>query len=165
MTGKTHAICGTTALVTYIAFNTSAVSIGLSTVNPAIGLVSVAMGSYAPDIDIPDSHLGRKFKIISKHLTHRGITHTLLVPFVLYCVINYLSLSTIVASIIFGFLFGYVMHLFADMFNKKGIPLLWPLMTKHFYIMTIKTRSATETMFMVIWVVVCVGAAFLGRVL
>lgn len=85
---------------------------------------------------------------------HRGITHTLLVPAIMavlmFLVGTYFAkpdflpalnstlipflrislkhgISSILMSLVFGAEFGYCMHIFADAFNGKGVPLLWPI--------------------------------------
>ena len=124
MTGKIHVTVGTVSLAFLAAkYPTGFVAFG-TTVYPMIGLISAAAGSYAPDIDMQRTHAGQKHKTISKVVNnvgggHRGVTHTLLVPAIvgvlIYFTSSYLSsiplLASFLMSILFGFEFGYVMHL------------------------------------------------------
>lgn len=161
MTGKTHVAIGVATAVALIAKYKFSMEIGGLHIVPPIALGTVALGSYLPDIDIPQSHLGRQFPMISKHLKHRGITHTLLFPAILLLITLFIEsgvmkgtvplvlsgfLSTI-ASIPFGLCLGWVMHIIADMFNSKGVPLFWPLSKSKIHIASVKTRSWQEYMF------------------
>lgn len=154
MTGKTHAVCGTATMLLMTVLNPTGMILGGHNFLPIVGMISVAPGSYAPDIDIPQSRLGRKFKFISKHLTHRGFTHTLVVPiFLAVCMFYIAGLNIpIIPDLILGFEVGYVMHIVADAFNKKGVPLLWPLTSKHFHIASVLTGSWQESVFLILWI-------------
>ena len=93
---------------------------------PAIGIITAAAGSYAPDIDMQRTHAGQQHKTASTVINkvgggHRGITHTLLVPAIvaalMFAINMYLvdlpNMTTVILSILFGYEFGYVMHLLA----------------------------------------------------
>lgn len=168
---------------------------------PTVALITTALGSYLPDIDLQQSHLGQKYYFISKHLSHRGLTHMwYVIPLILLGVFAILALlpvnavkvinmaalallalsllgivlpalkkgnidlldmlnaslsasavvtligdlydSTVICSLVFGLFFGWIMHIFADAFNGKGIPLI-PGMKK-FHLMNVKTKSYNE---------------------
>lgn len=157
MTGKTHVACGTTALLVLNLNQSLYVPYVPNRVLYAVGLATVGLGSLLPDIDIPDSKLGHMVPLISKHLTHRGITHTLLFPLILFYGTILCMNNMIIGGLLFGLFFGWIFHIFADLFNRKGVPLLWPLMTQHFHVATVKTRSVGERIFLVIWCVVCLA--------
>lgn len=154
MTGKTHVICGTATMLAITILTASGLDVGGHTYMPAVGLVTVAAGSYAPDIDIPQSSLGRKFKFISKHLKHRGFTHTLVVPILLFLFTAYITTIGIplLPELLMGFGVGYIAHIVADMFNKKGVPLLWPVYPSHIHIGSVLTGSWQESVFLFLWV-------------
>lgn len=161
MTGKVHTICGVSAAIaTTICF--PELHIMSATVYPAIGVVAAIPGSLLPDIDIERSKLGSKHKWLSKHLTHRGITHTLLLP-VIVCLIFFLLQSIpIIPSLLFGFEIGYLAHILADMFNKKGVPILWPFTKAKLHIACVKTASTPQqVVFIIIWEVVLLAWIFL----
>ena len=102
--------------------------------------VGVLMGSIIPDIDHPQSKIGRRFPGIS-HLLHaifghRGGTHS--VMFILL-----ISLAGWIVSVPLGIglSLGVLTHILADMvsFSKGqmftrggGCPLLWPFKDKRF---------------------------------
>ena len=143
MQGKVHVFIGVASLAAFCAVYPTGFEFADSTILPEIGLFTAAFGSYLPDIDMQRTHMGAKHKVTSKVVSkvgggHRGITHTLLVPALLalamWAIPTYLNLvpliNTALMSILFGVQFGYCMHIFADMFNGKGCPILWPIVRK-----------------------------------
>lgn len=163
MTGKTHTFVGLTSCMVLTAVYPNTMEIAGKAVIPMLGVLATIPGSLGPDVDIAGSTASRKVPLLNKVLKHRGITHTLLVPAVLYAIIYQFDFNIMVMSQVFGFLFGWVMHIFADLLNKKGVPVLWPLMTSHFHIMTIKTGTIEEKIFMVVWGVLCAVAYLMLR--
>ncbi len=162
MTGKTHAICGTCACACVALANAKGIQFGNYTLIPWLSIVAAPMGSYMPDIDLHRSKMGYKHKIISKLLTHRGFTHTLTIP-VLLAVAQYFFMSlplVLIPELLFGFNIGWVAHIIADMFNKKGVPVLWPLTNKHFHVASVLTSSWQETVFIPFWVISCFAITF-----
>lgn len=153
MTGKTHAICGTITMVAVTAIYFSGFQLDGYTYLPAVGLLSVAAGSYMPDIDLHRSKMGQQHKFISKHLTHRGITHTLLFPAIIHLIMLMVAAAGIpvLPELIFGFNVGWVVHIAADLCNRKGVPLLWPVYKKRIHIATFLTSSWQEYVFIFLW--------------
>ena len=99
MTGKTHIAAGL------------AVSIALGLNAPQIALA--ALGSILPDIDHSGSTLGKLIKPISRHIRHRGVTHSLLFLIASMFISPYLAL-------------GVMTHIVLDLLNPKGVELLYP---------------------------------------
>lgn len=140
MTGKIHVFVGTSTLALLCVKAPAGFDMLGMHILPEIGLLTAVAGSFAPDIDLARSHSGMKHKVASKVASkvgggHRGFFHTLIIPlicaFLMYVIPIYIHsqvLCTVLGSLLFGWLYGYVMHIFADMFNGKGIPLFWPLM-------------------------------------
>ena len=151
MTGNTHTICGVSACVaTAVCF--PEIHIMEATVYPLIGVIMAMPGSLLPDIDIERSKLGSKVKWLSKHMTHRGITHTLLVPLLVAIIFFFTQSIPVLPSLLFGFEIGYVAHIVADLFNKKGCPILWPLSKAKLHIACVKTAVAwQQIVFIIIW--------------
>lgn len=91
--------------------------------------------------------------------THYGLTAALLaVPvfyFIIFTEVNFVH--NVISSILLGLWVGWFSHILADTFNKKGIPWLYPITSKHFYIATVKTGTDEEEVFRKI-----VTALFLG---
>ncbi|EJL6490346.1 metal-dependent hydrolase [Vibrio sp. Vb5031] len=109
----------------------------------AVMFVAVLFGSLLPDIDCPESIMGRRVKFISVPLswlqgdrallpwsedTHsRGITHSIwALAACFYFLAGQLGIAAAVC-------FGFVAHLIGDALTPAGVRLFWPL--------TIKIRS------------------------
>lgn len=201
MTGKTHVAVGCITMGCIAANHFDGFTVHGSTILPVVAMVTTAVGSYLPDIDLPQSHLGQKYYFISKHLKHRGLTHKwYIIPLILFAlllgsvflpakvmhginiglaailVLMLLGIviptfkkgnidlydafhggamfaalftllsrfddNTVLCSLLFGFVFGWLMHIFADLFNKPGVPLI-PGM-KNVSLMSVKTKSFNE---------------------
>lgn len=82
-----------------------------------------------PDIDYYDSKIGRKVRpfsyIFNFIFKHRGIFHSLPVPFFIFLIIYLFS-----TELAFAALIGYLSHLFLDCFNPKGIMPFYPFSRK-----------------------------------
>ncbi len=91
-------------------------------------VVFSAIGSLFPDIDTQTSKFGSKVKplsfLINKSFGHRTLFHS---PF-LYLLLGFLLISYFPQGWIYAmaFLLGSFSHLFLDLFNPMGIPLLYP---------------------------------------
>ena len=153
MTGKTHAICGTTAMLGATIATHNVLQIDGSQYIPALGLLTVVTGSYLPDIDLPQSKMGHKFSFIAKRLTHRGITHTLLFPALLVLLMLWTREMgfMIVPELVLGLNVGWAAHIVADLFNRKGVPIFWPFTNKHIHIACFRTSSWQEVVFIILW--------------
>ena len=89
-----------------------------------IFLGAVGFGVLLPDIDEPNSYIGRRFKFISIPLKifgikHRTFTHYLIFPLIVFLIS--LFLSRIYQLIGFGLTLGILMHDIGDMLTKGGI--------------------------------------------
>lgn len=155
--GKTHTLVGVLSLVTFSVCTSQTLTMGVNTITPIIGVVTATIGSLAPDVDIEGSTASKKVPLLSKVLTHRGITHTLVMPLVMYALLTSVSLNTFVASLVFGLLFGWVMHIATDLLNRKGVPLFWPIITQKVHIACIKTGTFQETLFSILFTVGCLA--------
>ena len=123
---------------------------------PSVVMVTSALGSILPDFDMKPMHYSQGKKGVKKKIAqvktkavnaatggHRGITHTLLFPALLYAVLYFISTSftrmpaftSLIGSLVFGVLAGWVLHIFADLFNGKGAPILWPFVRSKLHIM------------------------------
>lgn len=110
----------------------------------------VLLGSLLPDLDTPNSKLGRKLLPISLLLSlfvkHRTATHSMLFVVIvgigssLLCSI--LGLSQFYA---FGLVIGTISHIAGDWLTNRGVPLLYPFMKKRFKApVTFSTGSLRE---------------------
>ena len=103
--------------------------LSLSFVNPGnkyVFLGIVVFSALLPDLDHPQSKLGRKVffsKIFNVLFGHRGFFHAIWIPIGLW----------ILLSLGFGFRYGaaifvgYFSHLFSDGLTKNGINMIHPL--------------------------------------
>lgn len=81
-------------------------------------------GSLLPDIDEPESYIGRRIPIFSNILSifisHRGITHYLCIPLIMI-IIAYFQEDMMLKVILLGLSFGILAHDAGDMLTKGGI--------------------------------------------
>ena len=175
MTGKIHVVVGATTLAALCVKFPQGFEFFDVNIIPQLGLFTAAAGSYAPDIDLGRSHSGMKHKTTSKIVSkvgggHRGITHTLLVPVVLVLFMSFINeylltvpyLASFLQSLVFGFWFGWVMHIFADLFNGKGVPLFWPLMQGKVHIMDVESKGWQAWAWCLIYICVMIFVIFKG---
>lgn len=96
--------------------------------------LTCALGSVLPEVDKPDSLVGRAFPLsswIHERFGHRGLTHSLLG--LLSAMGLFAPLALISFDLWLGLLIGYLSHLFLDMATLEGVPLLWPKRTRHVF--------------------------------
>lgn len=128
--------------------------VALSTANGTISAV-------IPDIDHPNSYIGKKHKVTSfitnKTMGHRGAMHSpfiLLILSVLFLVLfnyipkdiwnyqnNILKISNILTILLTSFVAGYFSHLLMDSLTVGGIPWLYPFSKKCYSIAHLKTNK------------------------
>jgi inner membrane protein len=94
----------------------------------------VIIGSVLPDIDEENSYIGNRFKlfsiVISSLIKHRGITHYLITPVVMFLCTYYLldNSNPFVKLFLFSLCIGVLMHDLGDMLSNGGIRgFLFPL--------------------------------------
>lgn len=122
MTGKQHIAIGVMASVLATSYATFGGEVSMQDLAVMNG--GIILGSIIPDIDHPDSMVGRKFKLTSKLINrffggHRGMTHD-----VLWVVISAV-LSCFFWAPWCGLLVGISLHIIADAFCVGGVPILW----------------------------------------
>ncbi|MFC3882261.1 metal-dependent hydrolase [Bacillus songklensis] len=109
-------------------------------------VLGIALGSLIPDIDEPNSYIGRRTfglsKLIKQALGHRGFTHSLLA----WITFSFLY-KVYPNSFVLGMCIGYIFHIVGDFFSRKGVPLFSPLSKKRFKSpLTYETGSFSETL-------------------
>lgn len=108
-------------------------------------------GSVLPDIDMKGSYISKKipfmYKLLGKHLKHRGITHSLTFLMMLWvCILSLVELAErdfIVTLFFYGLLIGYISHIILDLFTSDGVYLFAPY-KKVIKIANLKTNSNEE---------------------
>lgn len=141
MLGKTHLVGGVCAGVltaTWLTQNTNFSEFALLA-TPLL-IASSGFGSLLPDIDHPNSKMGRRVKplskLINKAVGHRGATHTLLAMALVSFALFMLNLSLPVVLqplglvVVLGVTIGYFSHLFLDALTPSGVPLFAPFIKK-----------------------------------
>lgn len=126
-----------------------------STILTATFISSSVIGSLFPDIDHPNSFVGKRAKplslLLSKTAGHRGATHAPLVILMLYVILSRLAIGategiqqSFLLVLIGGFVVGALSHLFLDSLTVGGIPLLYPFTSKHYRLARLKTGGIGE---------------------
>jgi len=119
---------------------------------------SILLGTAFPDIDEPESWIGRRTRGISDLIKiifgHRGITHTLI--FILVFTLILIAINIFYGEkhfflSIFGFAFGMLGHIIGDAHTKSGIMLFYPFSKKRYYVLPkflrFKTGGIKEQIF------------------
>lgn len=130
MLGKSHVIVSEAVLLSLATNPKYEFALNTSTTSNVLWFMGgVALGTLLPDIDQPDSILGR-FNPLAKTLKHRTITHTLwaaiLVTWLCWHFGNHQPLW-------YGLALGYWAHLLEDFFSRESVPWLYPLVKKKFH--------------------------------
>mgnify|MGYP000751892564 CR=1 FL=1 len=114
------------------------------------GIAGVA--ALVPDVDSPDSWIGRRIPAIPWALKtavgHRGPLHSLVGALGFSVCLTFLfrrGFDPFLFKMVFG---GYVSHLVADSFNPPKVPWLWPLKTR-FGVGLVTPRSSFERLVVV----------------
>lgn len=112
----------------------------LAGASPGMALAGGVAGALLPDIDHPQSWLGRRLPFVSIPLAlligHRGVTHSALALFLaLLGALAFASLSGasggLAAAFAGAICAGYASHLAIDWLTPAGIPFLWPKLTRY----------------------------------
>ena len=123
--------------------------------------VLVFLGAVAcllPDIDTPHSFIGKLLKPISKYINKRYGHRTIMHSFLILAIIFFSTLLTGNVNIITVLTIGYFLHMFFDMLNPAGVPLLYPSCVS-FVIFSgiIPVRSRRETiLFIILFIILAV---------
>lgn len=155
MMGRTHVTGGMiSSCVSLLLFKQS-----VQTLPPPAALLTLGagmLGSLFPDIDHPQSSLGRQLPIVSDGISlimgHRGGMHSLLAALLVGAAAalgmrfvispHYLFLGGILVA---AFVLGYLSHLALDALTPSGVPFLWPFSERKFSLPLAHTGSFIET--------------------
>lgn len=160
MQGSVHEMIGVGAVALLALSQPRGADIAGMHIQFGISIFSAALGSLLPDIDMTTTKMGHRHKITSKVVNkvgggHRGVTHSLLIPALVLLGTLFLNdyltlfqaLMTLLNSLVFGFLAGYLLHIGADMFNGKGCPILWPISSSKIHIMDLPSSGMVPYIF------------------
>ena len=125
--------------VTHQAFAVTLAALAMNAgglhISPWVGLPLASFGSLIPDIDHPESKLGRRVYPLSSLLFqfagHRGFFHSLvfwgMMTFAFYLANSYLGQGYLPEAWLLISI-GHLSHLLGDMFfGRHGVQLLWPI--------------------------------------
>jgi len=90
--------------------------------NPILFITLVILASALPDIDHPNSKLGKKVKVISLFFEHRGFFHSIFAAILFGGLAYYLLKGYFLAVFI-----GYFSHIVIDAITLEGIMPLHPV--------------------------------------
>jgi inner membrane protein len=153
-------MAGSHVAVGVAAWVWAAPHLGFPTLDP-VALALAIGGALLPDIDHPQSWVGRRIRVISHPLAaligHRGFTHSVLAVVGCGLLLRWRGLGR---AIVDPLVVGYLSHLAADLMTSGGLRLAWPS-RRRFGIPLCKTGSPGELV-IVVSLVVWVGATALG---
>jgi inner membrane protein len=136
-------------IVGLAAWTAAAPVLHLSPMDPVYLGLAVA-GSLLPDIDHPQSWVGRRARpvssVIAAVLGHRGITHSAVAVVVLIALLAHAGSRRGAVS---ALAIGYLSHLAADMLTPRGLRLAWPL-RRTWGLPICRTGSPTETVIVIL---------------
>ncbi|MCX6707917.1 MAG: metal-dependent hydrolase [Candidatus Woesearchaeota archaeon] len=95
--------------------------------NQILFIMAVLLGSALPDIDHPESKVGKKVKIAGFLFEHRGFFHSIFAALILYLVLLSFSSFAVYSVYITGLVMGYLSHILIDAVTKEGIMPFHPL--------------------------------------
>lgn len=135
-----------TAFTFYLVFLVHFVGGTISFIPVIISLISAIL----PDIDEPQSYIGRRLRLISNIFKalfgHRGFTHSILsmliFGFIFY--LSFVNTGIFPFYYIWYFVIGYSSHLLGDLVTKSGIPLFSPFSSKKIALKFFATGSSGE---------------------
>lgn len=135
MLGKTHIVNAIAIASIPLVFSNIKIDIEYS-----IFLLLIAIGSIVPDIDEPNSILGRKIKFLSYPINiffgHRTITHNL----ILFSVIS-IFLYIQEYNYFFAFSIGILIHILQDSITYQGIKNgLFPIQRLNYHFVLLPRR-------------------------
>ena len=172
MNNKTHKIGGVCSglIASTLLFSNNFGVEGL--LSSALIVSGATIGSLAPDIDHPESKVGRKFLLkpisifINKIFGHRTITHSVVTSmFMTVMLLSSTLLFTgvpnfIYSNLIVGFCVGWFSHLLLDLLTVKGIPVFYPFIKKKYNLLKFKTNKDEE--FVSILVILITGISMVA---
>jgi len=114
----------------------------------AVFVVVALIATFIPDIDTKFSKLGKKriFRPLQFFVSHRGFFHSFI-----FLGLIALVFTMFLPRIVFPFVLGYGLHLFADSLTIQGIRPLYPLKTR--IRGKIKTGGRLETVVLVCFLI------------
>ncbi|MFO8016661.1 MAG: metal-dependent hydrolase [Candidatus Woesearchaeota archaeon] len=95
--------------------------------NQLLFMALVLIGSALPDIDHPESKVGRKVKVGAMLFEHRGFFHSIFAVLMLFLLITHYMTDMRYGLYIAALPLGYLAHIIADCTTREGIMPFHPL--------------------------------------
>jgi inner membrane protein len=119
--------------------------------------IGTFIGAILPDIDEPNSYIGKRLKFVSKilkffKLKHRTYTHSLFFPLLIF-------LLGKIHPVFYFISFGVFMHIIGDFLTNGGVPLFYPFIKQKFSAYLFNTGSRREYIF-VFFILLIIGVYF-----
>lgn len=109
--------------------------------------LAAAFGGLLPDIDHPESVVGRRVRFLSVPIAsvfgHRGFTHSLLAVVLVGVLAFQFTLHG--QSLLLPVCIGYLSHILGDALSASGVPLLYPWSKRRFKWRVLPVNSVQET--------------------
>lgn len=125
-----------------------------------LALGMVLLGAMLPDLDHPNSTIGKRLGFLAYPIKilfgHRGLTHSLIAMVGMF----YLAHITQNAWV-WWLAFGYTLHLIGDYLTDSGLPLLWPSRKRFRFILVTKTNSFGEPVLVTLFVGACASVTLM----
>ncbi len=138
-------------------------------VNTGIVIGGAIIGSLLPDIDHTKSKISRTTvatsfvsHIIHMITKHRGVFHTPIFVLIIWILMNLVNIfvqfpmQEFMKLFTMGFIPGMLSHLVLDSLNPGGIMWLYPIKSKYYHILNIKTGSILEAILAVILIIILI---------
>jgi inner membrane protein len=152
---KSHIIFGLTPVAYFYKYDLIPHSILNSLSLSFFYLFGIVLGSLLPDVDEPNSYIGKKLPFISKPLRkaglkHRTFTHSVFFPLL------FLPLGYFFNPFFYFVSFGILMHLIGDYLTNTGIPVFYPFSKKRVGAKLFNTGETGEFVFISLTVLLSV---------
>lgn len=109
--------------------------------------LAAALGGLLPDIDHPNSVVGRRVRFLSVPLSsifgHRGFTHSLLAVVLIGAMVVHFTLEG--QSLLLPVCIGYLSHILGDTLSASGVPLFYPYSKRRYKWNVLPVDSMKET--------------------
>ena len=91
--------------------------------NSYLFVVFVLLASVIPDVDCSDSVIGRRFRLLSVFVKHRGFFHSITFAVALAIIVFLITQNSYYA---FAIIIGFSSHIILDSFTRAGTSPFWP---------------------------------------
>lgn len=158
---RTHEIAGLVACTAALPI-LNKLGLDLNVLECALIFSGGAMGAMFPDIDSPTSKVRRGIRKVftgnpntdKRVINHRREPHMPFIWAILFALLFFAINNLYVEMFLIGMAIGVTSHLFIDMMNPAGIPLLGPFYRKKISILPIKTNSWGENIIAILLVLI-----------